>query len=145
MRWRGTEARDLLVGVPASFVAGLLVGVLGTFKHQVGVSAATGTGWPIGLTASVVMVGLLLVALRLSFPTRVYALAAAVGTVLAVVVLLLPGPGGSEVILLNYAGLAWTIAPAVVSAAVVGWPRRGRRVQEAGGILGDRPRGDLLK
>ena len=134
-------ARELAVGVPASFVAGLLVGVLGTFKHQFGISVVTEAGWPIGLVASVLMVGLLLAALRLTFPTRWFALAAAIGVLVAVYVLLLPGPGGSEVVLNNYAGVTWTIAPAIVAAAVVGWPRRVPRRTADGaerdGILAD--------
>lgn len=133
----GTSTRELAVGVPASLVAGVLVGVLGTFKHQVGVSAATGTGWPIGLVLSTAMVALLLAALRLSFRPRWYALAAAVGVVGAAGVLLLPGPGGSQVVLLNYAGVAWAVTPAIVAAVVVGWPRRVRRAQAPDGILGD--------
>ena len=139
MQGERTTPRELAVGIPASLVAGVLVGLLGTFKHQVGVSAATGSGPPVGLVLSVLMVGLLLAALRLAFPTRWFALAAAVGVVGAGVVLLFPGPGGSEVVLLNYAGLAWTVAPAIVAAAVVGWPRRALRrdPQTADGILDD--------
>ncbi len=139
MQQERTTPRELAVGVPASFAAGVLVGLLGTFKHQFGVSAATGSGPPIGLVLSVLMVGLLLAALRLAFPTRWFALAAALGVVGAVVLLLFPGPSGSEVVLLNYAGLTWTVAPAVVAAAVVGWPRRAltREAQTGDGILGD--------
>ena len=105
----------------------------------VGVPAATGSGPPIGLVLSVLMVGLLLAALRLAFPTRWFALAAALGIVGVGVLMLFPGPGGSEVVLLNYAGLTWTVAPAIVAAAVVGWPRRAlsRQPQTGDGILVD--------
>ncbi|MFD1720235.1 hypothetical protein [Amnibacterium endophyticum] len=137
MREEGTGVRDSLIGVPACFVAGVLVGTLGTFKHQVGVSAATGTGPPIGLVLSIAMLVLLLAALRLSFPSRRYALAAALGAIAVCAVLLLGGPGGSRVVLLNYAGLIWAVAPAVVSAVVVGWPRRAGRAQRTDGILVD--------
>jgi len=134
-----TTRRDLAIGLPASALAGLVVGTIGTFKHQVGVSAATGAGLPVGLVLSLAMVVAFLVALRIAFPTRWYAAAAAVGIVGAVALLSLPGlSGGSTVILLNVAGIVWTIAPAVVAAAVVGWPRIARRQQtdrQAGGIL----------
>jgi drug/metabolite transporter (DMT)-like permease len=87
------------------------------------------------------MVVVFLVALRLAFPTRWYAGAAALGIVAAVALLTLPGSsGGSSVILLNYAGITWTIAPAVLAAAVVGWPRLARRqrvLPDADGILGN--------
>ena len=136
---RRPGGRDLAIGVPAALVAGALVGVLGTFKHQVGISAATGTGVPVGLVLSIVMVALLLVALRLSFPARWLAAAAAIGAIAAVVLLSLPGPGGSQVILGNTAGLVWTAAPVVVGALVVGWPRVERRApaggQDVDGIL----------
>jgi hypothetical protein len=131
--------RDLAVGLPASALAGLVVGAIGTFKHQVGVSAATGTGAPIGLVLALAMVVAFLVALRLAFATRWYAGAAALGVVTAVALLSLPGPsGGSTVILLNTAGVVWTVAPAVLAAAIVGWPRVRRRptaARDADGIL----------
>lgn len=131
--------RELAIGLPLSAIAGLVIGTIGTFKHQVGISAVTGTGLPIGLVLSLAMVVVLLVALRLGFPTRWYAGAAGVGIVAAVALLTLPGSsGGSTVILLNVAGIVWTIAPAVLAAAVIGWPRLSRRTRalpEADGIL----------
>jgi hypothetical protein len=109
-----------------------VVGTIGTFKHQFGISAATGAGLPIGLVLSLAMVVVFLVALRLSFPTRWYAAAAAAGIVAAVALLTLPGAsGGSTVVLLNLAGIVWTVGPAVLAAAVVGWPRIARRPRTA--------------
>ena len=137
---RTTTLRDLAVGLPASLIAGLVVGTIGTFKHQVGISAATGTGWPIGLVLSLLMVAAFLLALRIAFPVRWYALAAGVGVVAAGAVLLLPGAsGGSAVVLGNSAGIVWTFAPALLVAVAVAWPRRRRRPVEAepGGILED--------
>ena len=134
-------SRDLLVGIPLSLLGGLVVGVIGTFKHQVGISAATGTGLPVGLVLSLAMVTVFLLALRLAFPSRWFAGAGAMGVVGAIALLTLPGPsGGSSVILLNVAGVVWTLAPAVLAAAVVGWPRRRARARDArdgSGILGD--------
>jgi hypothetical protein len=138
----GTTRRDLAVGLSASLLAGLVIGTIGTFKHQVGISAATGSGLPVGLVLSLAMVLAFLVALRIAFPTRWYAAAAAAGVVAAVALLSLPGlSGGSTVILLNIAGIVWTVAPAVLAAAVVGWPRIARRppsAPHAGGILDPR-------
>ena len=133
--------RDFALGVPVALLGGLVVGTIGTFKHQVGVSAATGTGWPIGLVLSLAMVLLLLVALRLAFPSRWFAGAAAVGVVGAVALLTLPGSsGGSTVILLNTVGIVWTVGPAVLAAVVVGWPRlHARASPPPGGILEGAP------
>ena len=87
------------------------------------------------------MVLAFLVALRLAFPTRWFALAAGVGVVGAIALLALPGAsGGSTVILLNAVGIVWTVAPAVLTVAVAAWPRRRRRragAEGAGGILGE--------
>jgi hypothetical protein len=136
-------ARELLLGLPAAFVAGALVGVLGTFKHQVGVSAATGAGVPIGLVLSLALVAAVLAALRIAFTTRHWAVAAAVGVVAAVAVLSLPGPGGSRVVVANLEGVVWTVAPAILAAVVVGLPRigRARSAQPADGILVAPPEG----
>ncbi|WP_375389856.1 hypothetical protein [uncultured Amnibacterium sp.] len=134
--------RDLALGAPVALLGGVAVGTIGTFKHQVGVSAATGTGWPVGLVLALAMVVLFLVALRLAFPSRWFAGAAAAGVVGAVALLSLPGAsGGSTVILLNAVGIVWTVAPAVLGAAVVGWPRRRvrRGAHPAGGILEGAP------
>ena len=136
-----TSPRDLAVGLPASLIAGAVVGTIGTFKHQVGISAATGTGLPIGLVLSLLMVAAFLLAVRVAFPSRWYVLAASVGVVAAGALLLLPGSsGGSTVVLLNVAGIVWTFAPALLAAVIVAWPRLGRRrrvTPDAGGILED--------
>jgi N-acetyl-1-D-myo-inositol-2-amino-2-deoxy-alpha-D-glucopyranoside deacetylase len=139
-------ARDLLLGLPAAFLAGALVGVLGTFKHQVGVSAATGAGLPIGLVLSLALVAAVLAALRVAFATRHWAVAAAVGVVSAVAVLSLPGPGGSAVVVANTVGVIWTVAPSILAAVIVGLPRLPRRqhsrpAQAADGILMAPPEG----
>ena len=131
--------RELAVGLPISLIAGLVVGTIGTFKHQFGISAVTGTGLPIGLVLALAMVLVFLVALRVAFPTRWYAVAAAVGVVAAIALLTQKGAsGGSSVILLNTAGIVWTFAPVLIAAVIVAWPRLGRRKQappDADGIL----------
>lgn len=125
--------RDLAVGVPASLVAGLLVGALGTFKHQFGVSAATGAGYPIGLVLSIAMVAAFVGALRIAFPSRWYAAAAGLGVVAAEALLSTGGPGGgSTVILGNAVGTVWIIAPAVLGVVIVAWPRRRARAGSPG-------------
>jgi len=131
------SAIELSVGLPVAAVGGVLVGTLGTFKHQVGVSAATGAGWPVGLVLSLLMVAAVLAALRAAFGTRLFAAAAGVGVVAAVFILSLRGPGGSLVVLGNAEGIVWTIAPALIAAVVVvaPVPRRRRGRQEPDGIL----------
>jgi hypothetical protein len=137
-------ARDLVLGLPAAVLAGAAVGVLGAFKHQVGLSVVTGSGVPVGLVLSLAMVAVVLAAFRVAFDTRVYALAAAGGVIIAVAILSGTGPGGSSVVIANYAGITWTVAPAILAAVVLGAPRiRGRRGAPApGGILETPSEGD---
>jgi N-acetyl-1-D-myo-inositol-2-amino-2-deoxy-alpha-D-glucopyranoside deacetylase len=137
-------ARDLALGLPAALLVGVAVGVLGTFKHQVGLSAATGAGVPVGLILSLAMVAVVLAAFRVAFDTRVYAIAAAGGLVLAGAILSSTGPGGSTVVIANYAGVTWTIAPAILAAVILGTPRlsRPRGGPAPDGILVAPPEGD---
>jgi N-acetyl-1-D-myo-inositol-2-amino-2-deoxy-alpha-D-glucopyranoside deacetylase len=132
-----------VLGLPTAFAAGVVIGVLGTFKHQVGVSAATGAGVPIGLVLSLALIAAVLGALRVAFATRHWAVAAAAGVVAAVSVLSLPGPGGSRVVVANVEGVIWTIAPVILAAVIVGFPRigRARSAQAADGILVAPPEG----
>lgn len=143
------SVRDLALGLPAALLAGMAVGLLGTFKHQVGISAATGAGFPLGLILSLAMVAVVLAALRVAFATRIWGIAAAGGIVLAVTVLSNTGPGGSAVVLANWAGVVWTVAPALLAAVVLGAPRLGRRRTSRApdgaapdGILDTPPEGD---
>jgi N-acetyl-1-D-myo-inositol-2-amino-2-deoxy-alpha-D-glucopyranoside deacetylase len=137
-------ARDLAVGLPAALIVGAAVGLLGAFKHQVGISAATGAGFPLGLILSLAMVAVVLAAFRVAFDTRLYAVAAAAGIIVMVVILSGTGPGGSTVTIANYAGFLWSVAPAVLAAVVIGTPRirRLRGGPARDGILAAPPEGD---
>lgn len=128
---------ETLGGVLVAAIAGLLVGTLGTFKHQAGIDALTGTGVPYGLVLALAMVAAVLLALRVVFGTRLYAAAAGVGVVAAVVLFGRPGPGGSEVVPPGPVGLVWWIAPPVLALLVVVVPGRRRRAHSPGadGIL----------
>jgi hypothetical protein len=128
---------EVLTGVPVALVAGLLLGTLGTFKHRAGVSALTGAGVPYGLVLCLAMVVAVLLALRLAFGTRLYAAAAGVGAVAAIVVFGRPGPGGSQVVLPDLVGGAWWIGTILIALVVVAVPGRRRRTdsRDADGIL----------
>ncbi len=131
------SALEAFVGVPVAFVAGVLVGTLGSFKHQAGISAATGSGFPYGLLLSLAMVAAVVAALRVAFDSRVYALAAGIGVVAAILILTRKGPGGSVVVIGNVPGLVWMIAPAVLVLVLVALPGRRPRTGRSGadGIL----------
>jgi hypothetical protein len=137
-------ARDLAVGLPAALIVGAAVGLLGAFKHQVGVSAVTGAGFPLGLILSLAMVAVVLAAFRVAFDTRLFAVAAAAGIVVVVAILSGTGPGGSKVTIANYAGFLWSVAPSVLAAVVIGTPRfrHPGGAPAPDGILGTPPEGD---
>jgi hypothetical protein len=138
------STRDLALGLPVALIAGVLVGVLGAFKHQVGISATTGAGFPLGLILSLGMVVVVLAAFRVAFDTRLYAVAAAAGIILAVAILSGTGPGGSTVTIANYAGFLWSVGPGVLAAVVIGIPRlrRPRAASGPDGILEAPSEGD---
>jgi hypothetical protein len=125
---------ELVLGLPLAGIAGLLVGALGTFKHQVGLDPA-GRGLPIGLVLCLLMVAAVLLALRVAFGTRLFAAAAAVGVIVAALVLAQPGPGGS-VVVFGLAGIVWVAGAIVLAAVLVAVPApRLRKREPADGIL----------
>jgi N-acetyl-1-D-myo-inositol-2-amino-2-deoxy-alpha-D-glucopyranoside deacetylase len=103
-------------------LAGVVVGLLGTAAHRFS-PVLLGVPIPLGLTLGVAAVTALLLGLRIVLPSRSYAVAAAVGLLSAVVVLSLPGPGGSVLFPDSLLSIIWTFAPAVIAVLVLAWPR----------------------
>jgi hypothetical protein len=116
------SAPELLGGMAIAALAGALVGTLGAFKHQSGVSAATGAGLPIGLVLSLAMIATVLAAIRVSFASRLHAIAAAIGVVAAVGLFALRGPGGSLIVIGNAVGIVWLIGSVLIALAVAVLP-----------------------
>ncbi|WP_127793894.1 histidinol dehydrogenase [Agromyces sp. LHK192] len=111
-------------GVVAAIVGlavGLLYGAIGTIGHR--------HHWrfdevviPWGLVLALAGVAALLIGIRLLYPGRLIAGAAALGVIVSVAVLSLPGVGGSVLVPATIEGTIWTIAPAVIGVLVVAWP-----------------------
>ena len=99
-----------------AFAIGAAVGFVTTFTHH--------QYAPWGLVAGLVVVTALVAGLRLVFDSRVIAAAGAVGVILGIGVLALPGVGGSVLVFDDTLGWIWAIAPAVLAGAVIAWPRR---------------------
>lgn len=106
----------------AAIVLGMVVGVIGTFGHQL-MFTEFGFPLPIGLIAGIAAVVCLLAGIRLAFESRTYAGLAALGIVVAIAVFALPSPNGSVLLPDNPAGVVWTIGPTLVAAIVLAWPR----------------------
>jgi N-acetyl-1-D-myo-inositol-2-amino-2-deoxy-alpha-D-glucopyranoside deacetylase len=115
------------LGHAFAVLAGVVVGLLGTAAHRFS-PELLGVPVPVGLALSIVAVATLLLGLRAVLASRSHAIAAAVGLLAAVVVLSLPGPGGSVLFPDSPLSIMWTFAPAVIAVLVLAWPRLpGRR------------------
>jgi hypothetical protein len=108
------------------FIAGALLGAVGTVAHQSTVTVA-GVPFPWGITVALLAYTLLLVGLRLLNPGRAPALAAALGTIAVTFVFSIKGIGGSVLIPDNLLGKVWVVAPILIAAIVIAWPRLPQR------------------
>lgn len=115
------------------FVVGAIVGAVGTITHQSTVTVA-GVPLPWGITVALLAYACLLVGLRLLSSHRGPALAAAAGTIATILVFTLKSVGGSVLIPDNLLGQLWVVAPIVIAAIAVAWPRlpQGRAVGQNG-------------
>jgi N-acetyl-1-D-myo-inositol-2-amino-2-deoxy-alpha-D-glucopyranoside deacetylase len=110
------------LGFAFAVLAGVVVGLLGTAAHRFS-PELLGVPVPLGLVLALAAVATLLLGLRAVLPSRSHAVAAAVGLLAAVVVLSLPGPGGSVLFPDSPLSIIWTFAPAVIAVLVLAWPR----------------------
>ena len=100
-------------------VIGGAVGLVTTFTHH--------QFAPWGLIRGLLVVGALIAGFRLIFASRVIAAASALGVLGATAALvLIPGAGGTALVVDDVIGWIWAIAPTVIAVAVVVWPARRR-------------------
>ena len=118
----------------ASLVLGLLVGTVGTAAHRATLPVG-GVELPVGLVLALATLACLLVAFRLLLVDRLHALCLGLGVVAAVAVLGTRGPSGSVLFPAGWMSQVWAVAPAILVAAVVVWPRFSTRAPAAA----DRP------
>jgi N-acetyl-1-D-myo-inositol-2-amino-2-deoxy-alpha-D-glucopyranoside deacetylase len=115
----------------ACLVLGLLVGAVGTAAHRATLPVG-GAALPVGLVLALATLACLLVALRLLLVDRVHALCLGLGVVAAVAVLGTRGPSGSVLFPDDGLSQVWAVAPAILVAAVVVWPRFSRSASAGG-------------
>ncbi len=111
-----------LGSVVAAFAAGIGFGVLGTIAHQATVMLGAAT-LPIGLILALCGATALLVGARLISGDRLVVLGCALGLLGTIFVLSLRSAGGSVLIPSGLPGTLWTVAPALIAAVVLGWPK----------------------
>ena len=115
----------------AALALGVLVGAVGTAAHRATLPVG-GVDLPVGLVLALVTLACLLVAFRLLLVDRLHALCLGLGTVAAVAVLGTRGPSGSVLFPDDGLSQVWSLAPALLVAAVVVWPRFSSRAPGSG-------------
>jgi LmbE family N-acetylglucosaminyl deacetylase len=114
----------------ASLVLGLLVGAVATAAHRATLPVG-GIALPVGLVLALATLACLLVAFRLLLVDRLHALCLGLGVIAAVAVLGTRGPSGSVLFPDDGLSQVWAIAPSILVAAVVVWPRFSTRAPGA--------------
>jgi N-acetyl-1-D-myo-inositol-2-amino-2-deoxy-alpha-D-glucopyranoside deacetylase len=95
-----------------------------------------GAAVPIGIVVTILLVSALLVGLRIVFPGRLVAGAAAVGLLVVIGVLSVGSSGGSVLVPANPTGYVLTYGPVVIAILVLAWPKSGTFSRDR---LGSRP------
>ncbi len=112
-----------IVSCILALVLGAFAGATLTAAHEATAQVA-GATVPWGIVAAVLITAGILAGLRLVFETRIVPACAAVGLIAASALLSLQSPGGTILITASPIGYAWTFAPVLIAAVVLGWPRR---------------------
>jgi hypothetical protein len=115
-----------IINLVLLFIAGAILGAVGTIAHQSTVTVA-GIPVPWGITVALLAYTCLLIGLRLLNKGRAQALAAALGTIVMTFLFSLKGTGGSVLIPDDLLGKIWVVAPIVIAAIVIAWPRLPQR------------------
>jgi N-acetyl-1-D-myo-inositol-2-amino-2-deoxy-alpha-D-glucopyranoside deacetylase len=117
----------LTTGIAAAFAfaIGGAAGIVAAFTHR--------QFPPGGLLAGLAVVLALVAGFRLVFDSRAIAAAGAVGVLAATGLMMLPGAGGTVLVLDDPLGWIWALGPALLSAVVIAWPRSRTRRDAASG------------
>lgn len=120
-RERAAALAHPAAGWTLSAVAGLVSGVLGSF-HQAWTARVGGVGLPVGAAVCLVVALAVVVAAGRVTGSRVGALSAFVGWMVAVLVLTLPRPEGDLVVPGTPGGYLWLFGGTVLGAGALAWP-----------------------
>ena len=119
--WSDLGAAAKVIACALAGLIGIALGGIGTVNHQLVLSVGDAR-LPSGVTVALVLVAALMVGLRLVFVSRIVALVAGLGILLAVALFTVGGPGGSVLVPANPAGYVWSYGAAMVVALVLVWP-----------------------
>jgi hypothetical protein len=107
-------------------VGGALIAAVTTPLAQVSVDIVDIT-IPWGLVVALLTVTAYVLGLRLMSDTRMLALFGAIGVVVVIMVLSLPGPGGGVIVPGNLSGSLWAAAPSLIFVVIIAFPSPRRR------------------
>jgi hypothetical protein len=101
---------------------GAVFGMIGTVAHQ-STFEMLSIGVPWGIAVSLFGIACLLAGIRLVTTDRMPTLLAAIGVLAAIALFSFKSAGGSVRVPDNTLGKVWVVAPVVIAALVVAWPR----------------------
>jgi len=107
-------------------IGGALIAAVTTPLAQASVDVLDVT-IPWGLVAALLTVTAYVLGLRLVSDTRTLSLCGAIGVVVAIMLLSLPGPGGGVIVPGNLYGTLWAAVPSLIFVAVIAFPSPRRR------------------
>lgn len=82
---------------------------------------------PWGLVAALLTVSAYVLGLRLVSDTRTLSLCGAIGVVVVIMLLSLPGPGGGVIVPGNLYGTLWAAVPSLIFVVIIAFPSPRRR------------------
>ena len=104
-----------------SAIGGALIAAVTTPLAQASVDVLEIT-IPWGLVAALLTVTAYVLGLRLVSDTRMLALFGAIGVVVVIMLLSLPGPGGGVIVPGNLYGTVWAAAPSIIFVVLIAFP-----------------------
>jgi hypothetical protein len=109
-----------------SAIGGALIAAVTTPLAQASVDVLEIT-IPWGLVAALLTVTAYVLGLRLVSGTRTLSLCGAIGVVVAIMLLSLPGPGGGVIVPGNLFGTLWAAVPSLIFVVIIAFPSPRRR------------------
>jgi hypothetical protein len=109
-----------------SAIGGALIAAVTTPLAQASVDVLEIT-IPWGLVAALLTVTAYVLGLRLVSDTRTLSLCGAIGVVVVIMLLSLPGPGGGVIVPGNLYGTLWAAVPSLIFVVIIAFPSPRRR------------------
>jgi energy-converting hydrogenase Eha subunit B len=107
-------------------IGGALISAVTTPLAQASIDVL-GVTIPWGLVAALITVTAYVLGLRLVSDTRMSSLFGAIGVVVVIMLLSLPGPGGGVIVPGNLYGTLWAAVPSLIFVVIIAFPSPRRR------------------